>query len=375
MPATPKRLEFSKEVLEDDRMERIRRFRKEHPNQALPSELLSPPTPRQIGEAAVPVFETDRMRAFTSADLQHLPPITWLIGNILEAGGLTILGGAPGSAKTFLAMDWAMSLAAGLSDWHGMEMDGEPKKVFYIMAEGFGGAERRVAGWLDAHPGADLGSEVLWVQGSISLVPKGDTGTNPDIQALEEQIQNHRPHLIVFDTFARVTPGVEENSAGQIGNIISKLQFWQQEYGVAVLFLHHSTKEGQSWTRGSGALAGAADVVMGLEKDDHGRITLTWKRKDAKIKNAEEPRDMQLVLVSRGEGRAAIGYDLTQADRKRKKTAKQIDFERQMEDDPEFAALTGKEQAEILDVHPSTITRWRQGLGDEDDNPEEPGVL
>ena len=52
-----------------------------------------------------------------------MPPIEWAIGEgddgIITENGLTVLYGAPGAGKSFIALDMALSIANGV-EWQGM---------------------------------------------------------------------------------------------------------------------------------------------------------------------------------------------------------------------------------------------------------------
>ena len=65
----------------------------------------------------------------------------WLIKGIVERGKLAEIFADPGSAKTFMALDWCFHVAAGM-DWHGKKVDQGP--VFYICGEGQHGVRRRI---------------------------------------------------------------------------------------------------------------------------------------------------------------------------------------------------------------------------------------
>ncbi len=85
----------------------------------------------------VPTFKFHKI-----TDILSLPDPEWLIENLLVKGSFAVLFGAPGVGKSFLALSWALSLAAG-KPWLDRAVIGGP--VVYIAAEGFGGLKLRVA--------------------------------------------------------------------------------------------------------------------------------------------------------------------------------------------------------------------------------------
>src|SRR3989442_9415884 len=75
-------------------------------------------------------------RAFTTAGLAALPPPKWLIKGILLVGSFAVLFGKPSVGKTFLALDWVLSIVYGRA-WFGHAVRYGP--VVFIAAEGDGG--------------------------------------------------------------------------------------------------------------------------------------------------------------------------------------------------------------------------------------------
>ena len=57
-------------------------------------------------------------RLFSLNDLLNMPPPKWLVEGMFEANSLVMVAGAPGSLKSFLALDWILSMATGRK-WHG----------------------------------------------------------------------------------------------------------------------------------------------------------------------------------------------------------------------------------------------------------------
>jgi RecA-family ATPase len=92
-----------------------------------------------------------RFRLMTIQELMHQPPLRWVVENHIPAGGLAVLYGAPGGGKSFVALDLALSIAAGVP-WLKVEpvMQGA---VVYIAAEGSAGLAMRLAAWKAAHDG------------------------------------------------------------------------------------------------------------------------------------------------------------------------------------------------------------------------------
>jgi hypothetical protein len=75
------------------------------------------------------------------------------------------------------------------------------------------------------------------------------------------------PVLIVIDTLARCMPGLEENSAKDMGKVVEGLtNLLETVPTAAIIFVHHAGKSGNGEMRGSTALIGAVDLEMRVER-------------------------------------------------------------------------------------------------------------
>lgn len=230
-----------------------------------------------VRQGLQPKAETKSMfRALSIEEIQQLPPPKWLLKNRLPEGQTWIYG-EPGAGKSFLALDWAASVAStGLN-------------VIYFIGEGVTGFARRVGAWKNVH-GRDLST--------FRVVPQAPHLLDPaSVAALEATVDAWSPSLIVVDTFARSLVGGEENSARDVGMAIDALDTLWRERSVSSLVIHHSNKGGTS-ERGSSAIRGAADatweVTPGIDGDRYVGSQATCR----KMKDAEPPEPVLFQLRS-----------------------------------------------------------------------------
>jgi RecA-family ATPase len=87
--------------------------------------------------------------------------------------------------------------------------------------------------------------------------------------------------------------GADENSAMEVGRFISMIDEARERTGCSSLILHHPAKNGLGY-RGSGAIAGAADLLVVLSEDESvpGSLTLTYDD----VKDFEEPPSRHFQL-------------------------------------------------------------------------------
>lgn len=254
----------------------------------------------EFAEEARPFFEDEGLlTAYDLDQLEHLPEPAWLLESIIEEQGFSALAGEYGLGKTFMALDWALSLAHGFPAWMDFAIPrAEPQKVIYVLAEGFGWAHKRIEAWQQARDVEEtVKGHMLMVQEQVRLWPGENSKDTESQERILRTVEAFEPELIVFDTYARTTPGMNENSASEAGKVVSFIDQLRLNYGCAALLLHHPTKQGNSF-RGSNAGPGAADVVVVMKEGrNEGEVVLEWD----KIKNGARPEDRTFIRVPAAE--------------------------------------------------------------------------
>lgn len=243
----------------------------------------------------------------TEQQLAELPQPTWLVEQHLKSGSFIVLYGAPASAKTFVTIDLALSVATD-QRW----LDRFVTKsgcVVYIAAEGSAGLFERVKAWKKAR-GVIEPSKVYFLPDAPHLLdPDTVTALLTAIGTLPAQ-----PILIVVDTLARCMVGGEENSAKDMGEFIASIDRLRKDTGAAVLIVHHSGKGGSA-ERGSSALRGAADTMVAVKRDSGFFALYCDKQKDSEAFPTEQ---LTLVVIPETESCALqVTYKAQAATRSR----------------------------------------------------------
>ena len=238
------------------------------------------------GAAASRVGEL-REHLLSAKRLRDLPRPTPLVsgmggkGATLVLDSLAWLYGKPGSGKSFVALDIACCVAAG-SRWHGRDVQQGP--VLYVAAEGAGGLDPRVQAWESWHR-REVPEDLQFLPLAVQL------GQAEDVAALRMLVAEMRPVLIVLDTQARVSVGIEENSARDMGLLVRAIDSVREASSACVLVVHHSGRAGEN-LRGSTAVDGAADTVIRCEKEGFAvRLDIQ------KQKNYAEDQPVSLVMT------------------------------------------------------------------------------
>jgi len=187
-------------------------------------------------------------------DIHEIPPRTYLLAGVLARGELSVVWGEPKSGKSFLALRLAYGIACG-KGMFGREAS--RARVLYVAGEGSAGLSERLKA-LRQTLGND-GGNFCYLTQPIDINPAHD------LQYIVNIVRENKISLIVVDTLARNFGDGDENSARDMGRFIHNIDIIRETTGAHVLIIHHATKEGGT-ARGSGALAGAADIVMKVTK-------------------------------------------------------------------------------------------------------------
>lgn len=213
-----------------------------------------------------------KSRLLSRSDLRELPDPSPLIGDTLDRGTTALLFGKWGSAKSFIALDWACSVASG-RQWQGRYT--ERAKVLYIAAEGAFGIDKRVDAWEMAWK-TKISDE--WMR----FLPVPANLMTEQADWIAEMVSEGGYEFIIFDTLARCTVGAEENSAKDTGvaiDAMSRIRDATPGHRGVVLCVHHAGKDGQT-LRGSSAYEAGVDTVYFVEKDMMNMSLRCTKRKD-----------------------------------------------------------------------------------------------
>jgi hypothetical protein len=129
-----------------------------------------------------------------------------LIKGLLDRDSLARVVGKSGHGKSFLMIDLAGHVALGLA-WHGHKV--RQGDVVYMVAEGASGIRKRVRAW-ERHHGVELGEKVKFLPRPVQVA-------DHEWRVFVVAMKQLKPALIVVDTQARVTSGMNENGPEEIG--------------------------------------------------------------------------------------------------------------------------------------------------------------
>jgi RecA-family ATPase len=239
----------------------------------------------------------DKLRAalVDTDGLDTIPDPEPLIGeDILFRDCLVWMVGKPGCMKSFTALDMAGCVATG-EHWQGYPV--ARGGVLYLVAEGVRGTKKRVRAWEKSMGRAMTG--VLFLPIAVQSKNGAQWGGFVDL------VRELKPALIVIDTQARVTVGVEENSNTEMGEFVDRAERLRMASGACVMIIHHIGRNGDTG-RGATTLDGALSTIIKVTKDDD-RVELECqKNKDGAewetIRLRAVPTAESIVLALDGPG-------------------------------------------------------------------------
>ena len=216
------------------------------------------------------------------------PPVPWRVQDFAVDGAITMLAGREGQGKSMVAL----ALAAGTA--HGRSAAGmtcHRGAVLVVDAEnGEGEAHRRLHG-LDLPDGA---LEYHVAEG-FNLAA--------DLALIAALLREHRPALLVLDSYRSLWPGGDENDSGDVEAAIGPLRNLVRRENVATVLLHHAGKGGGHDYRGSTGIGAAVELGFTLRRVE-GDPEAARRRQLAcwKCRPAPEPAARWLALRATDNG-------------------------------------------------------------------------
>jgi hypothetical protein len=206
------------------------------------------------------VTDVTSLLRFPSTAPETMLPSSYAIKGVIAARWLTVIYGASGSAKSFVAGESLYLVAMGKLAF-GRRTKRTP--VLYVCLEGESDFEHnRVAVWKRLHGDAGHWFATLAVPASLN-------NTDPSGVALVIAAANELKRLcgtetivVCIDTLARAMAGDDENSAKDMAALTGRLKVIADACNAATVVVHHSGKDATRGMRGSSSLFAACDAVV-----------------------------------------------------------------------------------------------------------------
>jgi RecA-family ATPase len=178
----------------------------------------------------------------------------WLVEELWGASSVGVIGGAPKCAKTWLGLDMALSVATGTACL-GKYTVPEPGPVLVYLAEDALLVVRERIEGMARHRGLDLGPVAL----DVITVPVLRLDRDRDRARLWETTRRLRPKLLLLDPLVRLH-GIDENSAGEVAELLAYFRALQRELDLSVVLVHHTRKNAAGGLAAGQGLRGSSDI-------------------------------------------------------------------------------------------------------------------
>lgn len=228
-------------------------------------------------------------------EILSLPPQTWKIPNWIPNDSLVLIYAEPGVGKSFFALAFGLEVARG-GEWLGTPLTPEP--VLYIAGERLSTLRDRSEAWTRHHE-EEIPKRFL-MPGFNGLIP--NLANDDEVEAICLLIKEHGIKLVIIDTYATLTIGLDENTAKDTGPTMASLSKIRAETcGGTVAVVHHSGKNKANGPRGSTAFMASADIAIRMT-GDNGRISAAVEMTNSGTKPLEEWYELETVQLAPLEG-------------------------------------------------------------------------
>jgi hypothetical protein len=176
----------------------------------------------------------------------------WLVTGLWSEQAVGIVGGEPKCCKSFLALDLAVAVAAGVPCLRRFAVPRAGRVLLFAAEDALHIVRRRLEG-ISAAAGVALAN--LDIQ--VITAPTVRLDLDADRRNLTETVARLQPRLLILDPFVRLHR-IDENASGEVAPLLAYLRELQRRHDVAVLVVHHA-KKGGGGVRAGQALRGSSE--------------------------------------------------------------------------------------------------------------------
>jgi|SRR5579871_3571192 len=236
-----------------------------------------------------PLLEERPYQLHTFSYFKNLPKRQWAVDKLMYDKGVSAWVGDGGSGKS------AVVLTLMLCRAYSRQCFGRPVKqgcIVWVAAESVDEIYPRVYGW-QLHNNIDttMDPNILFLDERVPF------NNHQEIEVFIVSIQAQAEEMnitidgFVFDTYARCTPGADENNTLDAKNIAASMSRISEVFNTHVAVIHHTNSQGK--TRGSTVLRDDVDTLWIVTK-----VGETVKLHCDKMRGSIETPDFSLKMLS-----------------------------------------------------------------------------
>ena len=217
-----------------------------------------------------------RLEPIKAIDCLVSLPIRYILEDLIEVGDIVIVSAPEKTGKTYILLNMALCMAAGIK-WLDLEtMQDEKGKILWLdfdmkrittmrrINQITNGIEET---WNVRKPDLFDNFELLDSQAFRDAGYKNAFqlfGTSDAVEGLKEHIIANNIKVCFIDTLVQVEGLADENSSNDMQEVFRRLKQLRDETQVTFILIHHTTKD-RSRGRGSSAIFGETDTNLQLE--------------------------------------------------------------------------------------------------------------
>jgi AAA domain len=225
---------------------------------------------------------------------EHAEESRWLVTGLWGEQAVGIVGGEPKCCKSFLALDLAVAVAAGVPCLRRFPVKQSGRVLLFAAEDALHIVRRRLEG-ICAAAGmalADLDIQVI-------TAPSVRLDLDADRRSLAETVASLKPRLLILDPFVRLHR-IDENASGEVAPLLAFLREMQRRHGVAVLVVHHARK-GAGRARAGQALRGSSEFHAWGDSNLYLRRDGDDLSLSVEHRAAPSPKPITIELAQRGD--------------------------------------------------------------------------
>ena len=226
------------------------------------------------------------------------PDTDWLVNGVIEAGSNGFIVADPKTGKSVAAVDLALSLACGLP-WLEMFVPRPVRTALVSREDNPVTTQRRTKRLMQAKGVNELLEENLYVN-TAAQTPTLMLDNDEELTELIVELKRHRIEFCILDVFNRLHNADENDNTEMVG-VLARIKRIQTEAGCSVAIVHHFNKAPgrnlQTRLRGSSAIAGFAEWIIGISEADSERHVLSM---EFVTKSAATPESISYRIADLG---------------------------------------------------------------------------
>ncbi len=210
-----------------------------------------------------------------ACDLEDLDPDKlWLIDSLWTRTGVGVIGGSPKCAKSWLALDLALSVASATPALDRFNVH-KAGPVLLFMAEDAAAVVKARLLALCRHRNLDLKTLPI----HVITTPCLRLDLENDRKKLSRTVAAIAPCLLLLDPFVRLHC-LNENDSSAVSAMLAYLRTVQRRYQLGIIIVHHMRKNARSLQagqnlRGSGDFHAWSDDSLYLRRHANDQLLVT----------------------------------------------------------------------------------------------------